>query len=266
VKTIVIANQKGGVGKTTTAVNLATCLARTGRRVLLVDLDPQANATDHMGQDTPQDETTSSYGLMADKTPDMKAIIRPIGPNLQLAPGHLALAEIDLKLVSVISREQRLARALAQLEGSLDYVVIDCAPSLGISTVNAFCAATHIIVAIQTNWFAYAALKRLMAIVNDVMEESNPGLQVYALATIHRANVNVNKDVLEKIQEDFQSLALDTIIRHTATLVESSAARMPIVDYAHGSRAHQDYDHLTQEIITRIERSANASQAQEVSN
>jgi hypothetical protein len=92
-----------------------------------------------------------------------------------------------------------------------------------------------------------------MAIVNDVMEESNPGLQVYALATIHRANVNVNKDVLEKIQEDFQSLALDTIIRHTATLVESSAARMPIVEYAHGSRAHQDYDHLTQEIINRIE-------------
>jgi chromosome partitioning protein len=265
-KTIVIANQKGGVGKTTTAVNLATCLARTGRRVLLVDLDPQANATDHLGQETPQDELTSSYGLMADKTPDMEAIIRPIGPNLQLAPGHLALAEIDLKLVSVISREQRLARSLAQLEGSLDYVVIDCAPSLGISTVNAFCAATHIIVAIQTNWFAYAALKRLMAIVNDVMEESNPGLQVYALATIHRANVNVNKDVLEKIQEDFQSLALDTIIRHTATLVESSAARMPIVEYAHGSRAHQDYDQLTQEIITRVERSANAAQTQEVSN
>lgn len=103
-----------------------------------------------------------------------------------------------------------------------------------------------------------------MAIVNDVMEESNPGLQVYALATIHRANVN--KDVLEKIQEDFQGLALDTIIRHTATLVESSAARMPIVEYAHGSHAHQDYDHLTQEIINRIERSANASKAQEVSN
>lgn len=263
-KTIVIANQKGGVGKTTTAVNLATCLARSNRRVLLVDLDPQANATDHLGQETPQDEMLSSYALMSEKTPGMQAIIKPVGPNLQLAPGHLALAEIDLKLVSVINREMRLARALAQLESDFDYTVVDCAPTLGISTVNAFCAATHLIVAIQTNWFAYAALKRLMAIVNDVMEESNPALQIYALATIHRSNVNVNKDVLEKIKEDFEGLALDTIIRHTATLVESSAARMPIVDYAHGSRAHQDYEQLTQEIISRVERPNAVAQAQEV--
>ena len=263
-KTIVIANQKGGVGKTTTAVNLATCLSRTGRRVLLVDLDPQSNATDHLGQDPPQDESFSSYALMADKTPDLQSIIKPVGPNLQLAPGHLALAEIDLKLVSVINREMRLARALSQLDNDLDYAVIDCAPTLGISTVNAFCAASHLIVAIQTNWFAYAALKRLMAIVNDVMEESNPQLQIYALATIHRANVNVNKDVLEKIREDFGGLALDSIIRHTATLVESSAARMPIVEYAHGSRAHQDYEQLSQEIINRVERQNVVAQAQEI--
>lgn len=265
-KTIVIANQKGGVGKTTTAVNLATCLARTNRRVLVVDLDPQANATNHLGQEEPEEESFSSYALMADKTPDLRSIIKPVGPNLQIAPGHLALAEIDLKLVSVLNREMRLARVLSQLEPEIDYVVIDCAPTLGISTVNAFCAATHLVVAIQTNWFAYAALKRLMAIVNEVMEESNPELQVYALATIHRANVNVNKDVLQRIKEDFGSLALDAVIRHTATLVESSAARMPIIEYAHGSRAHQDYDQLTQEIISRVERQQQSeiAQAQEI--
>jgi chromosome partitioning protein len=263
-KTIVIANQKGGVGKTTTAVNLATCLARTGRNVLLVDLDPQANATDHLGLEVSSDEGQSSYALMADKTPDLDTIIKPVGPNLQIAPGNLALAEIDLKLVSVINREMRLARALSQLEGKVDYILIDCAPTLGISTVNAFCAATHVIIAIQTNWFAYAALKRLMAIVNDVMEESNPNLQVLALATIHRQNVNVNKDVLEKIREDFEGLALDTVIRQTATLVESSAAHMPIVEYAHGSKAHQDYEQLTQEIISRIEGVKHGAKAQEV--
>jgi chromosome partitioning protein len=261
--TIAVANQKGGVGKTTTAVNLSACLARLGRRVLLVDLDPQANATDHLGLENPDDEKYSSYALIADKSPDFGSIIRPVSPNFQIAPGHIALAEIDIKLFSSINRETRLARSLAQLSGDLDYVLIDCAPSLGISTVNAFCAATHVIIAIQTNWFAYEALRRLMAIINDVVEESNPNLVVYALATLHRSNVNVNRDVLAKIKEDFEDLALDSAIRHTATLAEASAARQPILDYAHGSKGHQDYEQLAQEIISRVERQA-ITQAQKV--
>jgi chromosome partitioning protein len=252
-KVIAIANQKGGVGKTTTAVNLSACLARAGRRILLIDLDPQANASDHLGVENPQNADHSSYGLIASKQPDFVSIIRPVGPNLQLAPGHIALAEIDISLFSAINRETRLSRALDQVAGDYDYTIIDCAPSLGIATVNAFVAASHLIIAIQTNWFAYEALRRLMAIVNDVMEESNPELVVFALATLHRTNVNVNRDVLNKIREDFGNLTLNAEIRHTATLAEASAAKMPIIDYAHGSKAHMDYEQMAEELMNRVE-------------
>lgn len=257
-KVIAIANQKGGVGKTTTAVNLAACLSRAGRRVLLVDLDPQANATDHLGIENPADEKHSSYALIAEKTPDIKSIVLPIAPNLALAPGHIALAEIDIKLFTTLNREARLRRALAQVANDYDYTIIDCAPSLGISTVNAFCAATHIIITIQTNWFAYEALKRLMAIAQDVIAESNPQLITYALATIHRSNVNSNRDVFARIQEDFEDLAMKTTIHHTATLVEASIAKQPIVDYANGSKAHKEYQQLAEEVISRVERQQNA--------
>lgn len=254
--TIAIANQKGGVGKTTTAVNLSACLARMGRRVLLIDLDPQGNATDHMGQETPDDTAQSSFALIAEKEPDFASLLRPVSPNLQLAPAHIALAEIDIKLFTAINRETRLRRSLAEIADRFDYAVIDCAPSLGISTVNALCAATHTLITIQTNWFAYEALKRLMTIVSDVMDEANPSLVTYALATLHRANVNNNRAVLERVQEEFGKLCLGATIRHTATLAEASVAKTPIVDYAHGSKAHQDYQALAEEIVSRVERQA----------
>lgn len=255
-KVIAIANQKGGVGKTTTAVNLAACLARLNRNTLLIDLDHQKNATGHLGLPDPEDERESSFALFTEKQPDFSKVIQPVSPNLAVAPGHVALAELDLALVSSMNREGKLAKAMAALpkQYQFEYVIIDCSPSLGMSTVNAFCAATHVIVAIQTNWFAYHALKRLMAIVTDVVEEANPTLTVYALATMHRANVNVCRDVLKQIQDLFQGLTLSTVIRFTAAFVEASAARESILDYAHGSKGHQDYQKLAEEIISRVER------------
>ena len=251
---IAIANQTGGVGKTTTAVNLAACLARSGQRTLLVDLDPQCNATTHAGASVPDNEKTSSYALISEKHPDWDSILHPVSPNWQLVPAHIALAEMDIRLFSVINREQRLKNSLALVENDFDFVIMDCPPSLSITTINALCAATHTIIAVQTNGFAYEALKRLMAIVADVRDESNSDLITYALATMHRKNVNINQDVLAQVREDFQQLMLETIIPFTATLVEASVAQQPICDYADGSKAHLAYNALTQELISRVQR------------
>lgn len=251
--TLAVANQKGGVGKTTTAVNLAACLARSNRNTLLIDLDHQANATDHVGVEPPENENESTFALLAGRTPDLDRIIKPVSPNLCLAPGHIALAEIDIDLQSTVARELRLHNALEQVSDRFDYAIIDCAPSMGTSTVNAFAAADRIIITVQTNRFALNGVSRLLRVVNDVREAINPSLGFYGLATLHRANVNVHRETLLKLQAFFEDLTLKSIIRHTATLAEASSNCQTIVDYAGGSRGHMDHQSLMEEIISRVE-------------
>lgn len=248
---ISIANQKGGVGKTTTAVNLAGCLAARGERVLLVDLDGQGNATSHLGVEIPESENLTSYALLADAEPDIEKLAVPVAPNLLLVPGHIALAEVDIKLFSQINRDTRLARALHSIADGVDFAIIDCPPSLGMATVNALSASTDVVICVQTNVFAYEAVRRLLAIIKVVKKELAPDLSIHALATLHRPTVNLNKSVLEKVMQNFPHQTLQTAITQTAALTEAAAAGQTIIDYANGSRGHQDYEKLTDE-LTRL--------------
>lgn len=249
---ISVANQKGGVGKTTTAVNLSGCLAGRDERVLLIDLDGQGNATSHLGIDIPESESSTSYALLAEAEPDIEKLAVPVATNLLLVPGHIALAEVDIKLFSQINRDTRLARALQPIADSVDFVVIDCPPSLGMATVNALSASTDVVICVQTNVFAYEAVRRLLAIIKVVKKELAPDLAIHALATLHRPAVNLNKSVLEKISQNFPNQTLQAFISQTAALTEAAAAGQTIIDYANGSRGHQDYEKLTSELINII--------------
>lgn len=249
---ISIANQKGGVGKTTTAVNLAGCLAARDERVLLVDLDGQGNATSHLGVEIPESENLTSYALLAEAEPDIEKLAVPVAPNLLLVPGHIALAEVDIKLFSQINRDTRLARALQPIADGVDFVIIDCPPSLGMATVNALSASTDVVICVQTNVFAYEAVRRLLAIIKVVKKELAPDLSIHALATLHRPMVNLNKSVLEKVMQNFPNQTLQTTISQTAALTEAAAAGQTIIDYANGSRGHQDYEKLTEELIRLV--------------
>ncbi len=249
---ISVANQKGGVGKTTTAVNLSGCLAGRGERVLLIDLDGQGNATSHLGIEIPESEASTSYALLAEAEPDIEKLAVPVAPNLLLVPGHIALAEVDIKLFSQINRDTRLARALQPIADSVDFVVIDCPPSLGMATVNALSASTDVVICVQTNVFAYEAVRRLLAIIKVVKKELAPNLTIHALATLHRPTVNLNKSVLDKISQNFPHQTLQASISQTAALTEAAAAGQTIIDYANGSRGHQDYEKLTSELVETI--------------
>ena len=249
---ISVANQKGGVGKTTTAVNLSGCLAGRGERVLLIDLDGQGNATSHLGIEIPESEESTSYALLAAAEPDIEKLAVPVAANLLLVPGHIALAEVDIKLFSQINRDTRLARALLPIADSVDFVVIDCPPSLGMATVNALSGSTDVVICVQTNVFAYEAVRRLLAIIKVVKKELTPNLAIHALATLHRPTVNLNKSVLDKISQNFPHQTLQASISQTAALTEAAAAGQTIIDYANGSRGHQDYEKLTSELIEII--------------
>lgn len=257
---ISIANQKGGVGKTTTAVNLSGCLANRGERVLLIDLDGQGNATSHLGIEIPESESLTSYALLAEPEPDLEKLAVPVADNLLLIPGHIALAEVDIKLFSQINRDTRLARALQPFADSIDFIIIDCPPSLGMSTVNALSASTDVVICVQTNVFAYEAVRRLLAIIKVVKKELAPDLAIHALATLHRPKVNLNKSVLEKISQNFPNQTLNTTITQTAALTEAAAAGQTILDYANGSRGHQDYEALTDELLRIVKKRVRKSQ------
>lgn len=175
---IAIANQKGGVGKTTTAVNLSPFLAKSGRRVLAIDLDSQANCTAHFGID-PELQRRNAYHALIEPESDLQSFVLNVRPNLDLVPASLDLATLDLQLAGVVNRDRRLHKQLRSIQACYNYVLIDCPPSLGVATINAFAACTHLIVCIQTHMFSYSGMTRLLDTAVAVMDAYETNIESY---------------------------------------------------------------------------------------
>jgi chromosome partitioning protein len=244
-----VANQKGGVGKTTTTTSLGAALAEMGKRVLIVDLDPQGNATTGLGVDGRQFER-SVYDVLLNDVP-MVDIVEPTGyNNLFVAPATLDLAGVEQELTSVISRELRLKRALGSVDGDFDYIFIDCPPSLGLITINAFAAATEIMVPVQTEFYALEGLTQLQRIVDLVQKNLNPTLRITKVVlTMYDSRITLSGDVAKEVKRHFEDELCRTVIPRTVRLAEAPSFGQPITVFDPTSKGAKAYRALAEEIM-----------------
>lgn len=252
-KIVVIANQKGGVGKTTTAVNLSACLAEKGKRVLLIDLDPQGNSTSGLGVDKNSVEN-SVYDVLINDVKIDDAISDTMIDTLKLLPSHISLAGAEVELVTMMAREQILKRAVSAMKQDYDYVFIDCPPSLGLLTLNALTAANTLLVPIQCEFFALEGLSLLMNTVKLVRKSLNPALDVEGVVlTMFDSRTNLSMQVVEEVKKFFKNKVYDTIIPRSVRLGEAPSFGLPINRYAPSSAGSVAYRALAQEMIEKEE-------------
>ncbi|KAF1302673.1 ParA family protein [Enterococcus sp. JM9B] len=248
---ISVANQKGGVGKTTTTVNLGACLAYAGKKILLVDIDAQGNATSGVGIRKP-DVVKDVYDVLVNEEPIKHAILPSSRENLDIVPATIQLAGAEIELTSMMARESRLKTALEEVRDEYDFVFIDCPPSLGHLTINAFTASDSILIPVQCEYYALEGLSQLLNTVRLVQKHFNPTLKIEGvLLTMYDARTNLGAEVVEEVRRYFQEKVYDTIIPRNIRLSEAPSHGLSIVDYDLRSKGAEVYQALAKEVLAR---------------
>jgi chromosome partitioning protein len=250
-KIIAIANQKGGVGKTTTTVNLAASLGVLEKKVLLIDADPQANASSGLGIDVDSVEI-GTYQVLEHSCPAKDAIVKTTSPNVDIMPSHIDLVAIEIELVDKEQREYMLKKALVDLKDDYDYILIDCAPSLGLITLNSLVAADSVIIPIQCEYFALEGLGKLLNTIKSIQNIHNAELDIEGLLlTMFDSRLRLSNQVVEEVRKHFSSMVFDTIIRRNTRLGEAPSYGESIIAYDATSKGAVNYLSLANEIIKK---------------
>lgn len=253
-KIIAIANQKGGVGKTTTSINLAASLAVLEYKTLLVDADPQANSTSGLGFE-PKNIKTSIYECIINHLDPNDVILKSETPNLDIIPAHIDLVGAEIEMINLVNREHKMKETLAKVRGKYDYIIIDCSPSLGLITINSLTAADSVIVPVQCEYFALEGLGKLLNTIKIIQSRQNPDLEIEGfLLTMYDSRLRLSNQIVEQVKTHFQHMVFNTIIQRNTRLGEAPSFGQTIIMHDASSKGAINYLNLARELIQRNEK------------